>query len=263
MSIQSLIAWRESPMTLTHDTDVEHVTLHDLHHPAVVSTLALQFMTKRQFPARMAYMMVMHYAIDAMTIAWIAPLIRDYVHVDINAHDIGLILDAQSHMYAVWIHPDIAHRIEPMPPALNLGTSLAPVIDGLVDSIHNAGQIGRRGVAIACIETLVRRITSLERRFGGQLPLDWQQQLMRSMQYALPSKTYSFNIHPDAGPDIEIPVPTVCCVLSKHADADACPTCPQHASHDIRRMLTEQWVATLSDDEFLGVTGRRRIWSTS
>lgn len=258
MNTQSLIAWRESSITVTNDLRSAPITLHDLYQPQTISTLAHMLVTNSQLPLRTAHMMVMHYAIDAIVIAWFAPLIRDNVQFDVNAQDIGVVIDDRGRLGAIWIHTSMLQHVTPI--AIDhFGASLAPIFDELVERIHDAGLIGRRGIMIACIETLVRRTTSLERRFGSKLPADWQQQLLWGLGYTEPSISQSFIIHPDAGPDIEMPIPTVCCVLSKHADNDACPTCPKHPSHDIRRILTEQWVSTLSDDEFLGVTGRRRI----
>lgn len=261
MHTQSIIAWRESPIPVTHTLSKQSISLQDLTQPHVISTLADQLIHSGTFQSRTAYMMIVHYAVDAMVIAWFAPLIRDKALFTLDANDVGFILGTQGQLSHIWIHPDIAQTTMSVNMS-DLGQIIAPIMNGIVTSIHKAGHIGKRGITIVFVEALIRRITALTRCYDHELPCDWSQALLYGLGYiAKPQNTVT--VHPDDGPAIEMPIPTVCCVLSRYADQYACPTCPQHASHAVRRTFTEAWLATLNAHEFLGVTGRHRIGGQS
>lgn len=261
MNTQSIIAWRDSSIPVAHTRSMQPILLQDLTQPHVITTLADQLMHSSAYQSRTAHMMIVHYAVDAMVMAWFAPLIRDKALFTLDANDVGFILGTQGQLSHIWIHPDIAQTTTSVNMSA-LGQIIAPIMDGIVTSIHKAGHIGERGIRIVFVEALIRRITALTRCYDHELPCDWSPKLLCGLGYiAKPQRTVV--VHPDSGPDIEMPIPTVCCVLSRDADQYACPTCPQHASQDVRRTLTEAWLATLNEHEFLGVTGRQRIGGQS
>jgi hypothetical protein len=204
---------------------------------------------------RQATLSVLHYAVFAVTSLLIAPLLVDEVELVAAADQIGVVLDEQAYLSALWI--GAYSQVRDAPSSTRVVTRAVDLLAPVSTTVRLAGRVSAHGAADILFDALIAGSRFVARTAGVDAS-----SVIAALLDASPSgyaPALPLHVRPDAGPTVILHVPRTCCVLSKEPGPHACPTCPQYPSDAVRVQHATAWLQSLDDADFRDATGRARV----
>jgi hypothetical protein len=202
-----------------------------------------------------AALTVTHISVAIVVSTLVAPLVVDGVELMASAADLGAVIDDDGDVRSYWIGAASTTR---SPAPRRVGATSMRLISPVVDLSRRSGRIGARGVQTIALDALVAGTLRLARMTSHPAARQRADELLRGAGRSISGDTPTITVAPDDGPPVVLPVPTICCVLSRTATRHACPTCPLHPENERERILVE-FLGSLDDEGFRYATGRHRI----
>lgn len=232
------------------------VSLATLGEPAGYALL-LPLLIALTGESRQGALTIVHYAVYAVSTVLIAPLVFDRVALDVAPNQLGVVLDEQAGLTAVWV--DRVDRIDVDRPMAHAGALAMRLLAPITEEAHRAGKVSARGVTNIALDALAAGCRRLERSCGSAPSAGWVEELIAATDHPEYRSARLLWAQPDAGPPVEFRMPRTCCVLHKQPGPHACPTCPQYPDDATRLRRIDEWLGALNDDDFRAVTGRARV----
>jgi hypothetical protein len=255
---QNIKGWKQAYLPVVcGDAPAGTIPLSALADPARLALLTPFIAANLGTTQRQAALTLIHFGVGVATETLIAPLVLDGMTLKARANQLGFVLGEDGALFEFWVAPDIwihlgVHQT-------SLGRNFTHLIKPIVECIAISEKLGSRGLFLLLYDAIERGCRRLENANPNHLQAGWIEELMAGIGDSGRKMHKTFTICPDNGPQIEMAIPRVCCVLSHNATDHSCPTCPQHPDDETRRQLTEAWLRSLDDEGFRAETGRERV----
>lgn len=228
------------------------VDLADLATPAGAGPVRRRVRTSGG-GTRAAALAPVHLALAVVGDLLIGPLVLDRIALDVEADDIGAVLDEDGDVVALWSRG--CARAAAPEPAAAVGAAAWRLLEPVAASARAEGRLGARGVRAIVMDGIVGACERLERTCGREGSGTADGLLVGAAPDGF-RRGRQLSVRPDAGPPVTLRVPRTCCVLSDAPHDDACPTCPRHQDDATRRRLAEEWLRELDEPDFRWTVGR-------
>ena len=173
-------------------------------------------------------------------------------------NQLGVHRSATGEINAIWIETSAPSRAALAgDPASTLATLIGPV----VTTVALRARASRRIVTSIAGDALVAGLHTAARGTDAAGRPTWVGDAVDRLDELLPARDRPapLSCRPDAGPAIQLPSRSVCCVLSARHTDHACPGCPLIPDPADRAADIERWLRDLDDAGFEAVCGRPRF----
>jgi len=187
------------------------------------------------------------------------PLFQDGVWVQVQVHQLGLVVDSVGEVQELWLARDA--RVDDPPGPEAVGAWIGGLLRPVAASTTAGSRIHERAVATIAAESAIAGMFRAARSSGRNDDLDWLQQASTAISSALGAGVRGRYLHcrPDDGAVVVVPARSLCCVLNSTPSPHACPGCPVVVRASSQVGAVTDWLAAMADAEFRDSTGRPRV----
>lgn len=217
----------------------------------------MQHVVDRAGSPRRAALRLLHGVSRTVVDVWLAPLVLDDRVVVALPDRVGVVFDGDGLATASWVGPHaIVNEAEGAEAVEQVGAAIGAAHRLLVDRYAWIGRLRRCTVETMVLDSVEGATARLLRhRPGHPMPVP---ALLHATGLASRRPQRTVRAWPDDGPPVDLTVRRVCCMLSRHREDTACPTCPLTRDDEVMRRYVEGWLSDVDDDDFVYVTGRAR-----
>ena len=250
-----LLGWLEAePGVVTGPRPPGTVTLADLADPLENSRI-VDRLTPLAGTRRKAALTAIHYGVSIVVNSLVGPLALDHVVLIATADQLGVTIRDDESWASFWV--GAVESVDHSNVAASAGQMAVELLQPVIAASRRAGRVGARGANTIALDALYAGCRRLERVAGPSRSPGWIDEFLAEAGYPMDLPQRLVVVHPDDGSAVELPIPTMCCVLSNVPSCHACPTCPLHPE-DEGLVIVEDFLRSLDDDGFRYVTGRAR-----
>ena len=186
------------------------------------------------------------------------PVFFDGVWIAADAHQLGFVIDRHGETPELWLAPELLAGPCPDPSAI--GTAIGGLLGPIADTDIRQSRIHERAVTTIATESAIAGLYRTARTGGRPDDAEWLEEASAAVSRALGAQVTSERLRcrPDDGPAVVVPSRSLCCVLNAKISCHSCPGCPNTGDQAAQTRDVSARIATMADDEFLDITGRRR-----